>query len=66
VLSGVVWDEGEVRDAARGFVARYLGEGGVPTPLERPGATTRRMLLAGQPRRRRQSAGARPRAPAPS
>lgn len=29
LLSGAVWDEDEVRNAVRGFVARHLGEGGV-------------------------------------
>jgi SRSO17 transposase len=29
LLSGAVWDEDEVRDRVRGFVARHLGEGGV-------------------------------------
>lgn len=29
LLSGAVWDEDEVRDAVRGFVARHLGHGGV-------------------------------------
>ena len=29
LLSGAVWDEDAVRDAVRGFVARYLGEGGI-------------------------------------
>lgn len=29
LLSGAVWDEDEVRDRVRGFLARHLGEGGV-------------------------------------
>src|SRR6266699_2503348 len=29
LLSGAVWDEDEVRDAVRGFLARHLGPGGV-------------------------------------